>query len=355
MADDQDDSQKTEDPTQKRLTDAFNKGQVPSSREVASFMILLALAMTLLWLLPGMMQKTAENLLIYIESPHLFSLDPGNMTNISEDMVFDFFSVMSVPIIITVLFILFSSIVQHPPLFSMSSAAPKLERISLFKGLGRLFSMRTIVEFIKGLTKIILVGSITYAVLWPEIDSLAVIPTMTVAAIWVFLAKLAGKVMIGVCSMMLLIGVADFLYQKFEHIKGLRMSFQDIKDEYKQTEGNPEVKAKLREIRQQRASQRMMADVPKADVIVTNPTHYSIALKYDDKMTEAPVIIAKGKDLIALKIREVAKENKIPLYANPPLARALFASVDIGDEIPVEHYNAVAEVIKYVYKLKGRK
>jgi len=162
------------------------------------------------------------------------------------------------------------------------------------------------------------------------------------------------RLMVGVLVIMLVVAVIDVMFQRFEHYKKMRMTKQELKDEYKQTEGDPHVKARLRQLRSERARQRMMQAVPEADVVITNPTHYSVALKYDPDEMEAPLCVAKGVDAVALRIREVAKEHDIELYENPPLARTLFDTVDIDETIPTEHYQAVAEVISYVFKRKGR-
>jgi flagellar biosynthetic protein FlhB len=354
MADNDDDSQKTEDPTQQRLDDALKKGTVPFSREVTSFLMLLVFAFTIISLLPFMMKKTMHNIVRFIEQPQLFSLDRNNIMILAKSVLFDILGVMSTPILIIIIVIILSAILQHGFIISTDTLMPKLERISPLSGVKRIFSMRSVIELIKGLIKISIVGVVAFISVYPEIQKLNSLAASGIIAMLIALAILAKRMLIGICSALFLVAAIDFLYQKFEFIKSLRMSKQDIKEEYKQNEGNPEIKAKLRELRSKRAGKRMMSDVPTADVVVTNPTHYSVALKYESEKTEAPVLVAKGKDLIALKIREIAKENNIPIVENPPLARALFNSVEIGNEIPLEHYNAVAEVIRYVYKLKGK-
>ena len=355
MADeDQDDSQKTEDPTQKRLDDALKRGSVPFSREVTSFLMLLVFSFTIISLLPFMMKETMHNLVRFIEQPQLFPVDSKSIMVLAKSIILEIIGVMSTPVLIIIIVVILSAIVQHGFIISTDTIMPKLERISPLSGIKRIMSMRSVVEFIKGLLKITIVGVVAFISVYPELYKLNSLAASGIMAILIALATLAKRMLIGICSALFLMAAIDFLYQKFEFIKSLRMSKQDIKEEFKQTEGSPEIKAKLRELRSKRAGKRMMADVPAADVIVTNPTHYSVALKYESEKTEAPVLVAKGKDLIALRIREIAKENNIPIVENPPLARALFNSVEIGSEIPIEHYNAVAEVIRYVYKLKGK-
>lgn len=353
--DDQDDSQKTEDPTHKRLDDALKKGQVPFSREVTSFLMILVFSFSIISLLPHILKKTTHNLSRYITEPHLFNISQDTILSLTKNAAIDMLSVMITPILILIVVIILSAILQHGFIISADSMTPKLERISPLKGFKRIFSMRSVVEFLKGLLKITVVGVVAFMAVYPEMHQLGRLASGGVIAALLLLAVLLKRMLIGICIAMFLMALIDFLYQRFEYMKSMRMSKHDIKQEFKQTEGNPEVKAKLRELRARRAGKRMMADVPTADVVITNPTHYSIALKYESEKTEAPILVAKGKDLIALRIREIAKENKVPIVENPPLARALFSSVEIGQEIPLEHYNAVAEVIRYVYKLKGIK
>ncbi len=352
MADeDQDDSQKTEEPTQKRIDDAVRKGSVPSSREVTSFLLILVLAFTIIWLMPFLMKHTMIKIRHYITDPHLIYIDSQSMMPLAWNIVLDMLSVMIIPAFLVMVVIIFSSVLQHGLVFSSDSIMPNLERISIFKGIKRLFSTRSIVELIKGIIKIIIVGVIAFIAVYPEINQTQKLISSSVITALILLANMAKRMLIGICGALFILAVLDFLYQRFEYIKSMRMSKRDIKDEFKQTEGSPEVKAKLREIRAQRSGKRMMSDVPKSDVIITNPTHYSIALQYESEKTEAPVVVAKGKDLVALKIKEIARENQIPIVENPPLARALF---EIGQALPFEHYKAVAEVIRYVYKLKGK-
>jgi flagellar biosynthetic protein FlhB len=352
---DQDESQKTEDPTQKRLDDALKKGQVPNSREVTSVLMLIVFAITLIWLAPSMMKEATFNMVGFIESAHDMRIDSATIKKISVDVLKSVLFIMVAPVAILIIAIYFSSIIQHPIVFSPDSFMPKLERISPLKGLKRLFSMKSFVEFIKGVFKIALVAVVGFIVVYPSMNEIMEVQNKSIMAMLLLLTELTAKMMIGICVFMGVIAVADYLYQQFEHIKSLRMSKRDLKDEYKQTEGSPEIKAKLREIRNKRSQERMMQAVPEADVVITNPTHYSVALKYNEKVNQAPVVVAKGMDFMALKIREIAKENKIPLLENPPLARALYASVELEQEIPFEHYEAVAEVIRYIYKLRGKK
>jgi flagellar biosynthetic protein FlhB len=217
-----------------------------------------------------------------------------------------------------------------------------------------MFGMKSIVEFGKGLLKLAIVGAIALMVVWPEFSGLEQLPSYSMPDLLHFTGHVAGKLMIATLSIVTLIAAADLFYQRFSHMKSMRMSKQEVRDEHKQSDGDPMIKGRLRQLRMERSRKRMMAAVPKATVIVTNPTHYSIALKYEHGSMEAPILVAKGVDEVAFRIRELAKKHDIPIVENPPLARALFASVEIDRPIPAEHYKAVAEIIGYVMKLKRR-
>ena len=240
-------------------------------------------------------------------------------------------------------------------LFSPESIKPSLEKISPLAGIKRMFSMKSIAEFAKGILKLIIVGSIAAAVVMPEMAAVETLSGMAAGDLIERLATVAVKLLLAVLAVMTAIAVADLLYQKWEHQKQNRMSRHDMKEEYKQTDGDPMIKQRLRQIRAERSRKRMIAEVPKADVIITNPTHFAVALKYDQMAMSAPTVIAKGADTAAFRIREVARENGVPIVENPPLARAIYASVDLDQEIPEEHYKAVAEVINYVWKAKGKR
>ncbi len=356
MADgDQDDSQKTEEPTQRRLEEAFKKGQVPFSRELTSFMMLLVLLIIVAWYSPFAAHYATMALRHYIEMPQDIIIDEVNYNKILWDVAKIGFFLMAVPAVLTIVAAIFSSFVQNGWVVSAEPITPKLEKVSPMKGLKRLFSMRSIVEFLKGIIKISIIGVVSVMVTLPELTVMHEIHTYAMADIVAVLLKLAVKLLFAVCIVMAAIALLDILYQRFEHKKSLRMTKQEIKDEYKQSEGNPEVKAKLRQLRMERSRKRMMSAVPNADVVITNPTHFAVALQYDSATHAAPILVAKGLDAVALRIRELAEENEVAIVENPPLARALYQAVEIDQQIPEEHFKAVAEVIAYVYKMKREK
>ncbi len=354
MAEEQDKSQKTEEPTPKRLEEAVKKGQVAFSREVGSFFVLLTFTLIVAWMVPSLMHDTMEILSHFIQRPSSYPADVGNLGNILYNVVSDVALIMALPFLAYVIGALAAGMIQKPLVFSLEPIKPKLEKISVMKGIERMFSLRSIIEFLKGLVKIAITIVIVAIVVWPDMKELERLPNTSVYPFLAFLDDIISQMLISVAIIMFFVALLDYMYQRYEYIKSLKMSKQEIKDEYKQQEGDPLIKQKLRSIRMERARKRMMAEVPNADVVITNPTHFAVALRYDTKTMQAPLVIAKGKDKVAMRIREVAEEHKIPVVRNPPLARSLYADVELEEEVPMELYQAVAEVIGYVYRLQGR-
>jgi flagellar biosynthetic protein FlhB len=354
MADDQDDSQKTEEPTQKRLDEARQKGNVANSREINHWFMIGAATLFVAAFAPQTLSDMQRALTPFIESPDAIPTDLDHLRRITLSVFGDLLLASLMPLAVVVVAAIAGGFLQQGFLVSAENIMPKLEKISPMAGINRLFSARSIAEFAKGLIKLAIVGTVATMLIWPLIGQLAAITTMEMVQVLVLSQSLATRLMIGVLSVMTLIAGLDFLYQKFEHLRKLRMSRQELKDEYRQSEGDPMVKGRLRQIRMERARRRMMAAVPQADVVITNPTHYAVALKYVATDMSAPRLVAKGVDAVALKIREIAEANDVAVVENPPLARGLYAAVDLDQEIPPEHYKAVAEVIGYVMRLKRR-
>jgi flagellar biosynthesis protein FlhB len=356
MADDKDtdQSQKTEDPTEKRLADARKKGQGASSKEVANWFVLMAGAAIIVGMSPGMMSDIAKTLRPFVESPHLMSTDEGGAAMGLGAVVTDVGAALAMPLGLLVVAALASGFIQRGFQISAHSMKPELEKISVLKGLKRMFSLKSVAEFIKGILKIVIVGGIGAAILVPALNDIEKTMSMSALQFLDYLRDLVGPLLIGVVAVMTVIAGLDYVYQRYEFLKQMKMSHQEIKDEMKQTDGDPAIKGRIRQLRQERARKRMIAAVPDADVVLTNPTHYSVALKYETGAMNAPRVVAKGSDKVALRIREVAVENEVPVIENPPLARALFAATEVDEEIPLEHYQAVAEIIGYVWRLKGK-
>jgi flagellar biosynthetic protein FlhB len=346
--------EKTEEPTQRRIQEAVKRGQIAFSREVTNFLMMVVLVFNIAWFLPYLMSRATGMLARFIQSPDDMTVDTVGFGHLSWELVGDFLSLISIPVIATILAAFLSSFIQNGFIFTVEPIMPKLEKISLLKGLKRMFSLRSLMEFLKGITKISIVGIVAYMAVKDELGMLDLLPGYDVPDMMHYLGHLAFRMALGATVVMALVAILDFLYQRFEYMKNLRMTRQELKEEFKQTEGDPVIKSRLKQIRQERARQRMMAAVPKADVIITNPTHYAVALQYEEDKMRAPVVVAKGADIIALKIRELGELNKVPIVENPPLARALFTTVELDQEIPLEFYKAVAEVIGYVYRLRGK-
>ncbi|MCK5284847.1 MAG: flagellar biosynthesis protein FlhB [Alphaproteobacteria bacterium] len=351
---DQDESQKTEEPTPKKLLESRKKGQVALSREVNNWVMLLAGTILIMFVADPMLSKLKQLMKTYIEHAHDFPSTPSGMHIIFGEAFKDILVIMGLPFVVLMLAAFLGPFIQVGALFAPEAIKPSLSKISIIKGFGRLFSMKSIMEFVKGILKIAIISVVGIVIISPYYGQFEHMIGLPILILLDELQTLVVKLMIGILFVLFIIAVVDLVYQRYEHYKKMRMSKQEIKDEYKQTEGDPHVKARLRQLRSERARQRMMQAVPEADVVITNPTHYSIALKYKPEEMEAPVCIAKGIDEIALRIREVAKEHDIILYENKPLARTLYDTVDIDEIIPPEHFKAVAEVISYVFKLKGK-
>lgn len=351
---DEDQSLKSEEPSQRKLEEAARKGDVFKSQEVNNLFSIFIFALVLVWLGPVLAQKTLVAASHYITMPHDIEVTVESLPLLFRDATVDMVIILLPLLLMAVAAAIVSNLVQHAPIFTFETIMPKPEKINPIKGLQRLFSMRSISEFVKSLLKLTVVFAVGYIVIEPLMKQLEGTGDYTLIGILEEVQLVSLDIVMGVLILMVIITLLDFSYQKFEYMKKMRMSKTELKEEHKQSEGDPHVKAKLRRIRMERAQRRMMASVPKADVIITNPTHYSIALQYDQKMMAAPVLVAKGVDAVAMRIREVAKEHNIPLVENPPLARGLFDAVEIDEAIPLEYYQAVAEVISYVYRLKQK-
>ncbi|HVM79721.1 MAG TPA: flagellar biosynthesis protein FlhB [Stellaceae bacterium] len=353
MADDIDDSQKTEEPSQRRLGKAREKGQVVQSREINNwFMIGTSLGL-LVFVAPATARTIGAALLPYLESPERIAAGDAlwSALGITLETVG---GALLLPLGLLLAAAVAGALVQTGIVFASEKIVPKLENLSPARGFSRLFSMRSLAEFAKTLAKLAVVVAVAAALMRPELGRIATLSGAEAGLALSEIARLAGRLGFGVFIALTFIAILDYGYQRFSFMRSMRMSKQEVKEEHKQSEGDPMIRARLRQIRMDRARKRMMAAVPTASVVVTNPTHYAVALKYEMGMEGAPKVVAKGADLIAQRIREVAQENKVPIVENPPLARALYGGVELDREIPPEHYRAVAEIIGYVLRLQGK-
>ena len=354
MADEPDESEKTEEPSQKKLDDAKKKGNLPKSQEVTSWFMLLAATLFIMIFSADMSKSLTGVLSSFMGNLHDVPMDGRGLADILWQLIIAVVAIIGVPFMFFWFAGVAGNIVQFPPIFTTETIKPKFSKVSPMAGFKRLFSATSLVNFIKSLVKLVLVAVIIAAILVPKRDILDETIQLDPEELPSLLRLLSLQVLGGVLALMTVIAGADYAWQRYTWHKKLRMTLKEVRDEYKAQEGDPHIQAKIKQIRREKSQQRMMQSVPEASVVITNPTHYAVALKYEEGMA-APICLAKGQDNIALKIREIAKENDVPIVENPPLARALHASTEIDDEIPVEHFKAVAEVIGYVLRLYGRK
>jgi flagellar biosynthetic protein FlhB len=346
----EDDTERSEDPTQKRLDEALERGDVVKSQEVNTWFIISAAALILMSFSGSMGTGLSATMRGLVANSYAIRVDGPGFINVVSKIGLEMIGAIGMPLLVLFIAAAAGNLIQHRLVWSTEALSPKFSKVSPVAGLGRLFSKQGLANFVKGLIKIGLIGSIMSALLWPQRDRLEGLVTVDVAAILPIVQSLSLDMLGAVVAVLALIAVADYLFQYRQWYERQKMSLHDIKQEYKQSEGDPLVKGKIRQLRMARSKKRMMAAVPTASVVITNPTHFAIALQYERGMN-APICVAKGVDAMARKIREVAAKHGIPIVENPPLARALHATIEIDQEVPAEHYKAVAEVIGYVMKL----
>lgn len=347
--------EKTEKATPKKRQDARKKGQVIKSQDVTSAIVML-MVFIFLFFFAGSLR---DELLAFFRQTFIHNI---RIETLTIDSVMHLFietliqmAFIIVPIMaIAVVGALAGNFLQFGFLFTLEPMKFDLKKMDPIKGLKRMFSVKAIVELLKSVLKIGFIGSVTTIIIWtnlPEVLALSFkSPWMTLITV----GKLVGIMGIAASLVLLCVSILDWMYQKFDYEKNLKMSKQDIKDEYKNSEGDPLIKSKIKQRQREMAMRRMMSEIPSADVVITNPTHYAIALKYDEENMDAPRVIAKGTDFIAQKIKLIAKEHDVIMVENRPLARAMYDQVEIGDPVPEEFFKAVAEILAYVYRIKRK-
>lgn len=343
--------EKTEDPTQKRLDDALEKGDVAKSQEVNTWFLIAGATLVLSTFSGSIGTEMFAALRGLIANVHMIRTDGPTLVLLTKHIGIAVAVAFGIPMLLLMLAAIIGNMVQHRLVFSAENLKPKFSKISPMAGMKRLFGKQAWANLLKGMFKIVAIGAVMTMIFWPERHRFDAMVRFDAFSLLGVFHTYALQLMATVAAMLAAVAAADYFFQYRSWYERQKMSLQEIKEEYKQSEGDPHVKGRLRQLRDARRRKRMMAAVPTASVIITNPTHYAVALKYDKGMG-APVCVAKGMDAIALKIREVAKQHDIAIVENPPLARALHATVQIDEEIPVEHYQAVAEIIGYVMKLK---
>ncbi len=354
MAEGQDESEKTEEPTQKRLDDARKKGDVPKSVEVSGFFLLAAGAVVV----AGLSGPMAASLSASLSGYFAYAAQTEVATDAGRSVFFDTVRITALALAAPIAVLVIASVIGHLSqtgfVVSAEKMKPKLSKLDPIAGVKRMLGPQGASNFLKGLAKLGIVGAAGFLAVWPRRDELGGLVAMDLAALLPFTRDVVVVLLLATLAAYLVVAAVDYVAGKASWMKRQRMSRRDIKDEHKQADGDPQVKARLRQIRQEKSRRRMLAAVPDAAVVITNPTHYAVALKYVQGETAAPICVAKGADALALRIRQVAKENDVPIYEDPPTARALFATAELDRPIPREHYAAVAKIIGYVLSLARR-
>lgn len=350
---DEDDSSKTEEPTSKKLSDARGKGNVVQSRDVSSVLMLISGTVGIYLLGPPLMSKVTAMSRSFLERPQAMSLNEFDMTVIAIEVVVALAIAMAFIGGLFVVTAFLTSYLQFGLLVKEEAFKFDLDRLNPINGAKNLFSFKSVFEMLKGLMKMILIGGLIFYMMWPVIEHIDAYIYMAPGDLLKAIEKETRLMMFYALGILIVLAAGDYAYQHYTFFKSMRMTKHDVKDEFKQMEGDPQIKGKIRQLRAEKARRRMMAAVPGATVVVTNPTHFAVALLYESGM-QAPKLVAKGQDLVALRIRDIAKAHDVPIVENPPLARSLYAAVDLDAEIHPDHYKAVAEVISYVFKLQRR-
>lgn len=351
---DEDEASKTEEPSERKIEKAREEGDIAVSQDAKSFIMLIAMLFVVWLVIPLMFRWFYGFSLKFIESPETIPVDDRHLRLLMTHSVLGLLKILGIPFAIFMIAGIIANVYQTGFIYAPKKLEPNWNKLNIFAALPNFINMKKIVESIKGIIKIAVISFIAVLVVSPYLEKADLMPTMEVMAILRFIHKVVILLIFTVVIATFVIAAADYLYQRYAHLKKLRMTKQEVKEEYKQTEGDPMVKSRIRQVRMERARHRMMENVPKADVVIVNPTHYAVALEYKMDKMDTPVVVAKGLDHLALRIREVAEAHEIPIVENPPLARALFAGVEVDQAIPPEHFKAVAEVIGYVMQLKNQ-
>ncbi|UFJ42141.1 flagellar biosynthesis protein FlhB [Brevibacillus humidisoli] len=346
--------EKTEKATPQKKKDARKKGQVAKSSEFAPALNISLVFLFLLlggpWMLDSLLQIIRESLVTYSR----WQINEENLSVLTYQVTYEAVKVVGPIMLVSLVVGLGANYLQVGPLFTLEPLKMKLEKIDPIQGAKRILSLRSLVELCKAIFKISIGLYIAYLILWSAKDELIQLSLKSIDAVLGFTAWEVLKLGVFIGLLLVILAVLDYIYQRYEYEKNLRMSKQDIKDEFKRMEGDPLIKSKIKERQRQMAMRRMMQEIPNADVIITNPIHFAVAIRYDADTMSAPTVIAKGQDYLALKIKEIAKKHRIITMENKPLARALYSQVDVGQQIPEELFKAVAEILAYVYKLQGK-
>ncbi len=353
MAEDTPTGERTEEASAKRRADFRKKGQVAQSREVQTAAMFTVMLLFWVFYTPYFWRDLTDLLAIVWNRSCQYSITPPSIMQLSIFLFKNLGLLMGPLFLVAIVAGALSTIMQIGWLFTGKPLMPDFSKLDPIKGMGRFVSKRSLVEIIKSLLKVLLVAWISFRTVQDEFGGALMLMEMPLEHFLHFLGRTATLIMMKVCGIMILLAILDYGFVRYEMEEKMKMTKQEQKEEFKDTEGDPHIKSKIRAIQQQMAQSRMMAAVPEADVVITNPTRIAVAIKYDNARMEAPVVLAKGQELVAAKIREIARENDIPLVENPPVARLLHSKVELNQAIPEELFRAVAEILAYVYSLKG--
>ncbi|PKR78636.1 flagellar biosynthesis protein FlhB [Halalkalibacillus sediminis] len=346
--------EKTERATPKKREDSRKKGQVAKSQDIVTALMLFFVFIFLM-VFGSFMGETLTGIYTYSFTEFIhWDLTAFNVERVLFEMTIEAVKIVAPIMAVALLAAFAATYMQIGFLFTGEPLKFDLKKIDPIKGFKRIFSARALVEFLKSLFKIIAIGAVCFGLIWWNKDEMMMLSMKNLSSSVAFFGQLTILMGISTSLILMFLAIPDYVYQRYDYEKNIKMSKQDVKDENKNIEGDPLIKSRMKERQRQMAQQRMMSEVPSADVVITNPTHYSIALKYDEDRSEAPYIVAKGVDYIAFKIREVANANGVMRIENRPLARGLYDSAEIGDDIPEEFFQAVAEVLAYVYSLEKK-
>jgi flagellar biosynthetic protein FlhB len=355
MAEEPSSGERTESPSAKRRADFRKKGQVAQSREVQTAAMFTLLLLFWIFFAPTFWGEIRELVAAIWRNCGEYAITSLSLMQMGYYLAASLAMALAPLFLLALLIGFFASFLQIGWLFTTEPLIPDLSKLDPIRGMGRFFSKRALVEVIKSLLKVGLIGWVAYKTVAGEFDQALLLTEMPVDSTILYLAKTAALVMAKTAAIMIVLAILDYGFVRWEMEEKMKMTKQEQKEEMKETEGDPHIKSKIRSIQQQMARRRMMAAVPTADVVITNPTHIAVAIKYEAGAMEAPIVLAKGQELVAEKIREIAREHDIPLVENPPVARLLHSKVEVGQSIPEELFRAVAEILAYVYSLKGKK
>ncbi len=344
--------ERTEQPTPRRIQQAREKGQVPTSRELNTMLMMLIAGATIMLIGPGIVDDFLDMFRRFLNISRENIFDTTSMPVLLEGAIIDALLTLSPFFALMILASVAGPLMMGGVTFSTQALSFKWDKLNPITGMGRVFSKKGLVELVKALVKFLIIGTTAILFLYTKMDVYLGLGSEPLVQALPHMAKLLTWSFLAIASVLVFIALVDVPFQIYDYTQQLKMTFQEIRDENKDTEGNPEVRGRVKQVQREMAQRRMMAEVPEADVIITNPEHYSVAIKYDQSNMAAPLVVAKGADIIAMQIRMIAREHEVPILQAPPLARSLYHTTEINEEIPAALYLAVAQVLAYIFKLR---